>query len=721
MATTRHCETRERPRQRRGSAGGWRWRHVGNVRSNGPQVVVDALVEKNTTLELFSWSSDYSIVESRHEDKFALHPARNATSERPLMMIDYKVSDHWSDVIPAWAKSLVSSLDRRHGASNVLPLTVIGSEIAEWVQLASGVDAWKPGPNRTSLRLDLEQSIASIGPSLRAQIATPLAAFETAFLSLIYSPRPILEQPPGTRTDAVWTDVASTAAALLTALEAELAVCASWDDLVAAAQDRTLAGREYRPIAELLFEQLKQRGHHAEGIFDDLVSIVAFGRDAGEIPMGEKDTPLPERLTKARAFVGSPADEEPIVIWLGYKGRIHQQLEAGRVSFYDAQWAVPNAEPGRFEFAHKEELWELVQHGYVFRVAKLVDEESDVDTIVRVDLGTTTASGAVERAIAIVDVILSVSIHRAGGIHPQLAQYEVLRSGQHAGGGHHAVWKETGFPNDTYGAGITSEAIEQHGPRIAEALAREELPRFLAAAIEVQTTADHPFSRDMALRKPSEADISSVIPLSDRVVQHVAAQVAMNPNDLFALLGERWAHARWLTDLQRAAGMSLLGGGGRSELLTELTREWMTEHPKQPYVLFLADRADDFLSLCRVEHERTWIARMFESISDAAAHRTMAEEYTAEGVTLAARRRRVRNALVHGNPSSFAVVQSVREYAEFLSGTALNLALESFVGGTDPSIALAQRTDEFTAMQGGQDAASYWRGRVAKDGWPLPK
>ena len=634
------------------------------------------------------------------------------------MMIDYNVSDHWSDDAPAWLKSLVSSLDRRHGVSAVLPLTVIVSEIAEWVQLASGVDAWKPGPNRTSLRLDLEQSIAAIGPSLRAQIAAPLSAFESAFTQLISSPRRTLEQSPGTRADVAWTDLASTAADLLTALNTDDAVCASWGDLAAAAQDRALAGREYRPIAELLFEQLHLRGRHAEGVFRDLVSIVAFGRDPGDIPMGEKDTALGERLVQARAHVGMPADEEPTVVWFGYKGRIHQHLEAGSVAFYDALWAVPNAEPGRFDFAHKEELWEIVQHGHTFRVAKLADEESDVDTIVRVDLGTTTASGAVERAIAIVDVILSVSIHRAGGIRPQLAQYEVLRSGQRASGGHHAAWAETGFPNDTYGAGITSEAIEQHGPRIAEALAREELPRFLAAAIEVQTTADHPFSRDMALRKPSEADISSVIPLSDRVVQHVAAHAATDPNDVFELLGERWAYARWLTDLQRAAGMCLLGGGNRSELLTELTREWLSERPKQPYVLFIADRGDDFLSLCRLEHERAWIARMFASISDPAEYRTLIEEYTAEGVVLDARRRRVRNALVHGNPASFAIVQSVREYAEFVSGTALNLALESFFDGTAPAAALTERSDEFTAMEGGQDAATYWRDRVAKDGWP---
>ncbi|MDA8439504.1 MAG: hypothetical protein M0Z51_11695 [Propionibacterium sp.] len=634
------------------------------------------------------------------------------------MTIDYNVSDHWSDDAPAWPKSLVSSLDRRHGVSAVLPLTSIVDDIAEWVQLASGVDAWRSGPNRESLRLDLEQSVAAIGPSLRVRIAAPLAAFERSITQLITSPRRILEQSPGKRVDVGWTSVASSATDLLTALNTGDAVCASWDDLAAAAQDRTLAGREYRPIAELLFEQLRLRGRDADGVFGDLVSIMAFGRDPGEFSTGETDTPLVERLAQARAHVGMPAKLEPIIVWLGYKGRIHQHLEPGSVALYDALWAVPNAEPGRFEFAHKEELWEIVRQGHIFRVAELADEESDVDTIVRVDLGTTTVSGAVERAIATVDVILSVSIHRAGGTRPQLAQYEVLRSGQRAGGGSHAVWTKIGLPNDTYGTVITSEAIAKHGPRIAEALARAALPRFLAAAIEVQTTADYPFSRDMALRKPSEADISSVITLSDRVVQLVAAHAAMDPNDLFRLLGEHWPQARWLTDLQRAAGMCLLGGCNPNDLLTELTRELLSERPKLPFVLFIADRGNDFLSLCRLEHERVWIARMFASVSDVAKYQSLIEGYAEEGEVLDARRRRVRNALVHGNPSSFAIVESVRAYSEFLSGTALNLALESFVDDTNPAAALAQRSEEFMALHAGRDAASYWRARVARDGWP---
>ncbi|MER6178330.1 hypothetical protein [Streptosporangium sp. NPDC001681] len=628
------------------------------------------------------------------------------------MMIDYNVSDHWSADDPDWLKSLVSSLDRHHGVSTVLPLTVIVEEVLEWLELASGVDAWKKAANRTSLQLDLDESIGALGASLRAHIAAPLAQFQAAFSQLIGSPATVLAEPPGTRTGSIWTNITAAAKDLLEALEADEAVRASWDDLVAAAQDRTLESREYRPIAELLFDQLRRRGLSAEWTFLDLVSVVAFGRDPDDIPIGQTNVPLEERIAIARTHVSTPAEIEPIVVWLGYQGRVSLHLSAGRVSFMDAHWAVPNAKPEGQDFEHKAELWELVQGDSLFKVAKLVDEESDVDFLVRVDLGKTTAAGAFDRAVRIVNTILNVSIHNAGGIRPHLAQHGLLRSGQASSSTFRGSRRETGFPDDHYGAGITAKAIEEYGPRIALALAREELPRFLAAALEVQTTADYPFSRDMALRKPSEADISSVIPLGDRVVQHIAAHAALAPNNLFDLLGERWAHARWLTDVRRAVHMCLLGGRGRDGLLNELRRVWFANDPSRPWILFVADRSGDLLSLCRIESERAWIRRMFASVSDFAKYRALVEYYTTEGVVLEARRRRVRNALAHGNPATFAVVESVREYAEFLSGGALNLALESYVEGTVPAAALRKRTDEFTAMQAGQDAASYWRARL---------
>ncbi|MFF8956554.1 hypothetical protein [Streptomyces sp. NPDC014894] len=51
------------------------------------------------------------------------------------------------------------------------------------------------------------------------------------------------------------------------------------------------------------------------------------------------------------------------------------------------------------------------------------------------------------------------------------------------------------------------------------------------------------------------------------------------------------------------------------------------------------------------------------------------EFYAAEGAVLGRRSGRVRNALAHGDPAGFAIVEPVREDAEFLSNGGLDLAL----------------------------------------------
>ena len=155
------------------------------------------------------------------------------------MMIDYNVSDHWPDDDPVWLRSLVSSLDRRHGKSCVLPLTVILEEVLEWVELASGADAWSKAANRSSLKFDVDQSIGAVGDQLRGVIAKPLADFDSAFAVLRSSAAAVLRQSPGLRTSVAWTDVEKAANDLLSALQSDDAVGASWDDLVSVARDRT--------------------------------------------------------------------------------------------------------------------------------------------------------------------------------------------------------------------------------------------------------------------------------------------------------------------------------------------------------------------------------------------------------------------------------------------------------------------------------------------------
>jgi len=116
------------------------------------------------------------------------------------MMIDYNVRDDWPDTEPPWVKSLVSSLDRRHGETSALTLSTSVQEILDWIQLASGEEAWKKAANRDSLGLDLEQSIDELGPKTRGYLSQDLNDFSCSLSALSLSKKDvhgdaILSQP----------------------------------------------------------------------------------------------------------------------------------------------------------------------------------------------------------------------------------------------------------------------------------------------------------------------------------------------------------------------------------------------------------------------------------------------------------------------------------------------------------------------------------------------
>ncbi len=116
-------------------------------------------------------------------------------------------------------------------------------------------------------------------------------------------------------------------------------------------------------------------GADSEGLVDLTVAVRAdtFGNWHAGSTLGPR-VKASRPTARPRSTAATAAEEEPSVIWLGYKGLVHQPVEAGRVCFYDALSAVPNAESGRLEFSNWAELWDLVQNGHTFRVAKWDDE-----------------------------------------------------------------------------------------------------------------------------------------------------------------------------------------------------------------------------------------------------------------------------------------------------------------------------------------------------------
>lgn len=629
------------------------------------------------------------------------------------MMIDYHVRDDWPESEPDWLKSPVSSLSRKGHSSLSLPLTVATQEIRDWVQLASGEEAWTRKDNQNSLKADLTQSVASLGPSLRTAVAPELAALQATFGALAASGRAVLSQGPGLRTDQRWADVEVAADSLLAALATDRAVGACWDDLVTIAKARALETHDYQLVVDLLFDMLDRRGQSAERVLGNAVDMLAYGREPEDFPFEERELAVGDRVSKARDIVVTPATIEPVAVWLGFKGGFVPVIGAGNVQFYNANWHIPNSAPGRPDFPHKAELAKIMKHGGIFKWQERIGEDYDVDFLIRVDLGLTTAANAFERAVEVVDTIFAVAIHDSDGIRPHLAQYVVVQSGEPTTSSFMVSRTDPGFPDDHHGAQLTVEGLERHAAKIADALATADLPRFLSAALEAQTAADLPFSRAFALRKPSEADRRAVVPLADRVVQHVAAYAAMKPGDLFDLLVQKWAYARWATAVHNAVLHCLLGGGPNSRRTSELLGQFYASTSERPWMLFATDHEQELLDLCRVEQERGWITRMLRSLRDLPTYEALIAEFQDEGKILGQRRTRVRNALVHGNPAQFAVVDSVGEFAEFLGNTALGTALEAFTTQGDLHTVLAQTDGLQQALANGQTAAEYWRGRVA--------
>lgn len=575
------------------------------------------------------------------------------------MLIDYLVRDDSPPDEPVWTKSLVSSMDRRHGDVSVLPLSVSVQEVLDWVNLASDEGAWSSRENRQSLLADISQSAEALGPGTAARLKAPIAALRKALTRLDQAAKPVLRESIGSRASPDWSAVRSAASALLSELGADAAVKACWRDLVGCSQNPRQQRREYRPIADLLLGQLRLRGHDPDKLRRAMVDMLAHGRISDDDPRTERRLSAEARVAAAERMLQVQPELGHVVVWLGYTHcRAGMVVEAGDVTFFDAAWAVPNADPDEietphFEFPGKEELAEIIRWR-LFKVARLAGEESEVETLVRVDLGVAGLAGARERALAAVDTILSLALHASNGVRPSLAQSVVLLDGvvtQTSIGGE----ARQEVADDHYGIGLTADAIERLAPDLGAALARADLPRFLVAAVEAQMSADVPFSREMLGRSPSEADLRSVIPLEDRVVQCIAAYAGLLPDDLFMATQTLWPHSRWFNSVDRAVRMCLLGSGPDWADVEALQRGYYAVKTPGSWAEFVKSQEAELVRLCRVESDRGWIQRMLRSVTVPTVYTAIISELVHEAEILAARRKRVRNAIVHSNPVSIQV------------------------------------------------------------------
>lgn len=624
------------------------------------------------------------------------------------VLIDHNVRLDWPEDEPRWTKSLVSSLDRKHVSVSVLPLSVCAAEIVEWVNLASGEDAWQRGENRGSLAADLQQSIDALGPRASRYLHSASSRLGAALAKLNTAGRAVRAHPPGLRSGPEWVELLDAAEALLALVSSDGAVRATWSDLVEVARGSGAVRLEFFGMVDLLHAQLQLRHRDADRVLSDVVRLMA--QDLWGLPFDDNEGQplLPEkRLELAERVLLEPAMVEDIVVWLGYRGvRLTEPMGGGRISFMDAAWYIPNARPDGLDFPHKAELEHIVENSSL-RYPELVDEEPTVELLVRVDLAKTTAAGARELATGIAEAVLDVSTHWSGGTRPYQTECYVLQNG------HLTLQSWGGGPakplDDPVGRIMIGDAIERHASRLITALETNTLPIYLKAALEAQTSADQPYSREQLPARVTETEYRASIPLEDRVVQHIAAHATMTPKDFFAELIAWWPAARWEDDVYRATTMSLMSIGENHDRCDELKRLFYSSGPASPWLTFVADYAQELTALCMVESHRAWVGRVLASVNDATAYSELCNEYARGAQIIAERRKRARNALVHGNPIGTRVVESVTEISRFLSQAAMRVGLESFMTGQSMRMILDATSDKHKELAEGMSVADYWR------------
>ncbi len=463
-------------------------------------------------------------------------------------------------------------------------------------------------------------------------------------------------------------------------------------------------------MVDLLHAQIQLRHLNADAVLSDVAHLLA--QDLRGLPFDdEAERPLPpeKRLEVAERMLLEPAKIEDIVVWLGYRGvRLTEPINGGRVSFMDAAWYIPNARPDGPDFPYKTELEHIVENSSL-RYPELVNEEPTVELLVRVDLAKTTAAGARELATGIAEAVLDVSTHWSGGTRPYQTECYVLQNGrltlQSLGGGPGKAF------DDPLGRIMTGDAIKGYASSLITALETNTLPIYLKAALEAQTSADQPYSREKMSARVTETENRAVIPLEDRVVQHIAAYATMPPEDFFDKLIAWWPAARWEGDVYRATTMSLMSLGENRARCDQLKRLLYSSGPASPWLVLVADHAQEITDLCMVESHKAWVGRVLASVNDAQTYADLCNEYAQEAQIIAERRTRARNALVHGNPIGTRVVESVTEFSRFLSQTAIRAGLESFMTGQSTRTILDASNDKNNFLAQGMSVADYWRQR----------
>ena len=583
-----------------------------------------------------------------------------------------------------WLLSVAEVLPLPHRAA---PPYTLGEAVAELGDYAQAVGAlqwkcWTSKKNRASLRNEIEAQSETLGERLGALIASVLDDL---------------------RDDSDPEAVVAAAARFNEAWHSEMAVTDAFRDLCDAAKVPGMTSRALRKLSAIIASQV---GPAAHGAFS-LLSHAADALVNTEEDLARwRNAPFAEPLTEAHRLematdilVTAPAGR--IIVWTVYYRAIVSRMRevAGPMTFLRADWALPNA----FDI----ELNDFPERAELRGIRKDVRWLDDIHVkslkpenrlaLVRVDLGERQVAGAVDEARRRVDAVLSVAVEAGGTSWQSAGVATVLLDGEVRSSSLGLNLRETSArEDDSYGMGATAEILSSIADQLGDALTKGPMPEHLVEALNSLREARMTDHRDVLFHGARRVTPRVATALEDHAMELIASVLGVSPATLAAALQRREA----LVQADRRIA---------DQLMAPFDEAWSREHSERrqelegeisdyssggrevsvaKVVAFQAEiRALPMSDLQRADFEDS-----LAICTAPARERRLLDEMLREAGLLRDRHRRVRNAVNHGLPLNVTTLNSIRDYADHTSSTALNIALTWFKDG-DPGETLLQREE----------------------------
>ena len=610
------------------------------------------------------------------------------------------------------------------GEDAVLPVLDAIDELRRWAEFAR-TKAWTNANNHRQLRTEIKASLESIGPNLRGYLVQQIGSLEDDLATLL-----------GRTTYGARDTIAERCRAFAARMRTDDGLRLAFQDVLDTADDDLQEGKGSLSALKSI---LGARGLDARRVLSSASSILdedGFESWLALTELGELDpsTSSPEsnitispqdRLELVQGLLLSAPQEHHCVAWLQFRSAHirSRRIDAGPVTFLSAGEVIHNAlesDAADGEFANEvRELFRYKKDGVDY--ASLAEKWV---SYARVDLGRRRRHGAMEAAEDLTSTMLELAVAQTNGVQWTEFGVQTLLVDGHAldtSGAAVRFDARREREDDVSGMNQTAEGLATWGRHLGRTSIEGSIPEYLAEAIAIHSqTRQIRWSEGPRFQENRQlASARTLIALEDRVVELIGSYTQEDPGALSNYAFKNWTAATWHFELRGAIRHAL--NEGRANLDEDAIRKIKfaifthTETATSISYPTASENENALIEMCAPGLGRLFLQTRLASLRDASVYSQLHATYEADRNIYAQRLRRVRNAVVHGNPVVDSAISSSVELSRWVVDSVMRHALEQFTTGKP--IAEIYNDEEI------QDAAAHERiarGESWLDIWKVP-